>query len=95
MLTLDEAIKRAEEVAKDNEDIAKMYCKGSSTYINYGIKCKDLAEYHRQIAEWLTLLKQIQSAGDCNTCYRKKDCEYMPQWGELVRYNCPFYETKN
>lgn len=39
----------------------------------------------------LSLLKNIQDSGDCNVCARHKDCRYAPNWGQMVRYNCPFY----
>ena len=45
------------------------------------------------ILESLVLLRQIQSTGDCNIC-KNRDCGYMPEWGQLVRYNCPFYKAE-
>ena len=45
------------------------------------------------ILDSLVLLRQIQSTGDCNIC-KNKDCEYMPEWGQTVRYNCPFYKAE-
>ena len=45
------------------------------------------------ILDNLTLLRQIQSTGDCNICINK-DCGYKPKIGQMVRYNCPFYKTK-
>lgn len=60
-MTLDEAIKHAEEVAKKQENNAK-YCprpdksvKGSGKKYNAYLKC---AEEHRQLAEWLIELKR-------------------------------------
>jgi|GEM_PF-4997665 len=45
------------------------------------------------IFDSLTLLRQIQQTGDCNTC-RNRSCGYMPKPGQLVRYNCPFYKAE-
>ena len=42
----------------------------------------------------LKLLKTIQESGDCNICKKKRTCEYVPKWGEQVRYNCPFFESE-
>ena len=42
----------------------------------------------------LKLLKAIQESGCCNDCHKQKCCNYKPQWGEQVRYNCPFYEKE-
>ena len=46
-MTLDEAIKHAEEVANDME-----------------LCCKECAEEHRQLAEWLKELKQYREQTD-------------------------------
>lgn len=35
-------------------------------------------------------LRDIWKTGDCNTC-KRVDCEWKPQPGEMVRYNCPHY----
>ena len=44
------------------------------------------------ILDSLTLLRQIQQAGDCNIC-KNRDCGYAPKVGQMVRYNCPFYKA--
>ena len=36
--------------------------------------------------------RDIEESGQCNNCVKKKNCEYAPKPGQLVRYNCPFYE---
>lgn len=46
------------------------------------------------ILDSLMLLRNIEESGDCNICARKKECEYVPKVGQLVRYNCPFYEKE-
>ena len=45
------------------------------------------------ILECIATLKSIQELGDCNTC-GVKGCQYRPDWGKPVRYNCPFYERR-
>ena len=42
----------------------------------------------------LIAYRNIIQAGNCNDCGKRKDCEYLPQWGEQVRYNCPFFESE-
>ena len=65
MMTLDEAIIHAEEVAEENEKRAE-YSSGRIEngmgifYENEANKCLECAEEHRQLAEWLWQLKQIQ-----------------------------------
>ena len=51
-MTLDEAIKHAEEVAEKNEWFEKNYLENKG--------CKECAEEHRQLAEWLNELKQLR-----------------------------------
>jgi len=41
----------------------------------------------------LILLRQILSTGNCNDC-KNKNCGYCPEPGRIVRYNCPFYISK-
>ena len=43
------------------------------------------------VLDTLRAYRNIVQAGCCNSC-RRKDCEYRPQWGDVVRYNCPHYE---
>lgn len=46
------------------------------------------------ILDCLRVYKQISESGNCNDCGKIKTCEYKPQWGEMVRYNCPHHERK-
>jgi hypothetical protein len=60
-MTLDEAIKHAEEVAKVKEREAKINRNhGGWAYDNEATKCSACAEEHRQLAEWLKELKQTR-----------------------------------
>ena len=45
------------------------------------------------ILDTLMAYRNIVDSGDCNRC-GKKTCEYAPKPGQLVRYNCPFYEQE-
>lgn len=38
----------------------------------------------------LRAYKDILETGNCNDCM-VRECKYQPQWGQMVRYNCPFY----
>lgn len=46
------------------------------------------------ILDALRAYRDIIDSGCCNSCGSKKNCEYAPKPGQLVRYNCPFYERK-
>lgn len=59
-MTLDEAIKHAEEVAEAEERKAKLYQRLDKGIKGIGQKylsCIECAEEHRQLAEWLKELK--------------------------------------
>lgn len=89
MLSLGEAITHCEEVAEEQQRLGD-----TSDYLDEKDKadeCFECAAEHRQLAGWLTHYKQIIDSGDCNVCL-KRSCEYRPELGQLVRYNCPFYE---
>ena len=79
-MTLDEAIQHEEEKAD---------------YDCYNDEQRKYAEEHRELAEWLKLLKRILDLGYCNNCEMlNSPCRYAPEWGEPVRYNCPFYSKE-
>ena len=88
-MTLEEAIKHAEEVANTNERLCETV-HPSMQLSDYG-KC---AKEHRHLAEWLKLLKEIQESGDCNICKVQRYCRYVPEIGDKVRYNCPFFNGR-
>lgn len=66
-MTLDEAIKHAEEVAEENEEIYEAHCRIYSKKVveKYpSPPCKKCAEEHRQLAEWLKELKAYKEQSD-------------------------------
>ena len=56
-MTLDEAIKHAEEVSMDNINRANILWDSKEK-----ARCEDCAEEHRQLAEWLKELKRQREA---------------------------------
>ena len=61
-MTLDEAIKHAEEVAEEklNNAVYIMDKMKSDVALKNAEKCKQCAEEHSQLAEWLKELKQLR-----------------------------------
>ena len=57
-MTIDEAIKHAEEVAEENQAIVDSF----DFYGENMAKCKKCAKEHRQLAEWLKELKMFRKA---------------------------------
>ena len=66
-MTLDEAIRHAEEVAEKNEEIYEAHCRIYSKEVveKYpSPPCKKCAEEHLQLAEWLKELKDYRKTWD-------------------------------
>ncbi len=64
-MTLDEAIRHAEEVAEENEEIYEAHCRIYSKEVveKYpSPPCKECADEHHQLAEWLKELKAYRKA---------------------------------
>lgn len=61
MLTLDEAITHAKEVAKANRDKAEGYSRGEDYEQIKANECAACAEDHEQIASWLEELKKYKA----------------------------------
>ena len=46
------------------------------------------------ILDTLIAYRSIIECGHCNACAIKNSCRYAPKPGQLIRYNCPFYEER-
>lgn len=88
--SLEEAISREEEMAKEQEKLACSLYERQDYEISKN--CIWCAEEHRQLAEWLRALKEIWDSGDCNDCLHQNNCTIRPHLGQLVRFNCYQYE---
>ena len=99
MITLDGAIKHAEEVAEEQDNLCKRYddASGYSRSHNESIRvadakwCERCAKEHRQLAEWLKELKQLrQQASWIPIVYREATQEekddYFARNGEELCY---------
>lgn len=89
-MTLDEAIIHCEDIVKEC-NIHLLRFPEQLAYKEKFYDAKSCAEEHRQLVDWLKLLKRILDSGDCNDCGIKKVCQIKPNYGEQVRYNCPLY----
>ena len=71
-MTLEEAIKYMEEVAKENDDSAKEFYRISKLETHPDrklaedgyVECKKCVDEHRQLAEWLRKLQEIKEIYD-------------------------------
>ena len=70
-MTLDEAIKQAEEVAEENQRVVdtgivfdditidEFYCDDTEAIAEHLVSCETCSEEHRQLAEWLKDYKRL------------------------------------
>ena len=100
-MTLDEAIKHHLESADYLDHDAELWNRSAefwgtdNTYAFDKVKeSKRCGSEHRQIADWLKLLKRILDSGDCNACGIRNVCKVVPELGQQVRYNCPMFVKK-
>lgn len=74
-MTLDEAIKHAEEVAKEKD----MQAGFDTDYLCYQMsdternQCKKCAKEHRQLAEWLEDYKRLLDQQPCDDAISRED----------------------
>jgi len=61
--------------------------------VNRMSRIHDIIADLAHILDSLRVLDRIIESGSCNNC-DNKECLYKPDWGEQVRYNCPFH-SKN
>lgn len=54
-----------------------------------------MQETLRYLANCIAFMDEIKALPTCNDCAGAKEgCEYVPEWGEHVRYNCPLWREK-
>lgn len=51
---------------------------------------RDFARMLRYVADCIDYYDRVSSYDDCNNC-KRKECEYKPRLGEMVRINCPLW----
>ena len=60
-------------------------------------KARNLNEIIADYQFLVSILKdyrRIVESGNCNICAWKKQCDLVPEPGQPVRYNCPYYEEE-
>lgn len=62
-MTLEEAIKKEEELVRINQESFNEY--SNSIFTEYALSCKKCAENHRQIAEWYKELQKYRELFSC------------------------------
>ena len=94
-MTLDEAIKHAEEVAEEKD----MQAGFDTNYLCYQMseaernQCKECAKEHRQLAGWLKELKQLREQQSCEDAVSRKEVlnqTYLWSKDEFLRVTNPF-----
>lgn len=87
-MTIDEAISHAEEVAEHNDNLIRWGCINESVTHN----CRECAADHRQLAEWLSELKEAKRLLKATT----SDIHDMltERFGVICEF-CKWYDSKN
>ena len=85
-MTLDEAIKHAEEVAEENNKCAehirdKMK---SEIALSNATECETCADEHRQLAEWLKDYKRLLEQPTSDNCVSREKVSYMITGGKYA-----------
>lgn len=94
-MTLDEAIRHCEEVAKENERIAFDLTTAFNMETIKSKECKKCANEHRQLAEWLKDYKRLKKQESCEDAISKQTtintiantCFWLSgdDWNELMK----------
>lgn len=91
-MTLDEAIAHALEVAEQNETQADKIGRQliGSAIDRYATDCRECASDHRQLAEWLTELKDLREenkvlTSECDRLIKEKG-ELLKQHEQIAEY---------
>ena len=88
-MTLDEAIKHAEEVAEKFESLHERYENMDEDRLLFRVEeneCKNCAKEHRQLAEWLKELRAYRKIHE-DDCLSWISCsERMPKKNEYIEY---------
>ena len=88
-MTLDEAIKHAEEVAEKFESLHERYENMYEDRLLFRVEeneCKNCAKEHRQLANWLKELKQLREQTEWIPCDIR-----LPKQNEYIGNVCKYY----
>lgn len=96
-MTLTEAIIHAEAVADNKDELARSYHTDEGVYLEEETRCRECAEEHRQLAEWLKDYQRLLSEKEpktehwedcsngwmCSKCKtdHRTDTKYCPNCG--------------
>ena len=83
-VTLDEAIKHCEEVAEENLKEADYHKEWHESYSEKD--CRECAEDHRQLAEWLRELRELKallSKVDIGAAKPKDYLDLLNEWAKM------------
>lgn len=86
-MTIDETIIYCEEVAKHNEEQARIYEEQGETMASYS--CKECASEHRQRAEWLRELKDLREKLEPQPC---EECKFANN-NSFCEVCCHYYSS--
>ena len=86
-MTLDEAIKHAEEVAEKFESLHERYENMDEDRLLFRVEeneCKNCAKEHKQLANWLKELKQLREQEPCDDAVSRQEVKELFQEGSVM-----------
>ena len=101
-MTIEEAIKHAEEVATEQEILMGRYdaASGYNRSRNESIRtesakeCEKCADEHRQLAEWLRELQERRKTDSCDGCVKEFGKTYLLVCASCKRRYADLYEPE-
>ena len=72
-MTIEEAIEKEKSIAKSNHELVKSYHTDFNVYMRQEDACRERAEYHEQVAEWLEELQRLKEQEPCEDCISRAE----------------------
>ena len=89
----DDLIKRLREASKMSEALAVLLpnSDGSATAKLYNEAADAIEKLEAELSGLRIFYRNISELPDCNTCFKKGMCEFLPRYGDYARINCPHW----
>lgn len=58
------------------------------------ITSENLKHYLYALVDRVDFFDKVTALPNCNNCAKKNACEYAPQVGQALRFNCPLWSNR-
>lgn len=52
----------------------------------------EMINHLKYVIDAIDFYERMKKSHSCNDCGAMEECEYRPEWGSPVRWNCPHWE---